>query len=251
MSPLFKNSVKKGKKNTMQSTQLYLKVKEIRDDTVILKDGGIRAVLKTSSINLNLKSEAEQNAVIYSYQNFLNTLEFPIQIIIRSKKLDLDTYIEKLKKIGVKQSNILLQKQTFEYIEYVSRLLEYADIMEKEFYVIIPQDPFGQEKKGFFKSFLDNIRPKDNVAKIKARHAKFEKLSKRLLERSNITTSGLENCGLKVQKLNTQELIELYYETYNPMTSRSQKVGPDDELALEYDESILNKPETAIPPDQN
>jgi len=235
----------------MQSTQLYLKVKEIRDDTVILKDGGIRAVLKTSSINLNLKSEAEQNAVIYSYQNFLNTLEFPIQIIIRSKKLDFYTYIEKLKKIGVKQSNILLQKQTFEYIEYVSRLLEYADIMEKEFYVIIPQDPFGQEKKGFFKSFLDNIRPKDNVAKIKARHAKFEKLSKRLLERSNITTSGLENCGLKVQKLNTQELIELYYETYNPMTSRSQKVGPDDELALEYDESILNKPETAIPPDQN
>jgi hypothetical protein len=124
-------------------------------------------------MNLNLKSEEEQNAVIYSYQNFLNSLEFPIQILIRSKKLDLDNYIEKLKKMGVKQANPLLQKQTFEYIEYISRLIEYADIMEKEFYVVIPQDPYGKEKQGFFRSFMQNMFPQDSVKKIKERHKKF------------------------------------------------------------------------------
>ena len=134
------NSVKGGKRDKKDSTQMHLKIAEIHDDTVVLKNGGLRGILKTSSINLNLKSEAEQNAVIYSYQNFLNTLEFPIQIVVRSKRLDLEAYIEKLKKIGVKQSNPLLQKQTFEYVEYISRLVEYADIMEKKFYVVIPQD---------------------------------------------------------------------------------------------------------------
>ncbi|MFA5792837.1 MAG: hypothetical protein WC897_03135 [Candidatus Gracilibacteria bacterium] len=231
------NSVKSGKKDKKLSTQLYLKVAEIRDDTAVLKNGGLRVVLKTSSVNLNLKSEEEQNAVIYSYQNFLNALEFPIQIVVRSKKLDLENYIEKLKKIGVKQTNPLLQKQTFEYIEYVSRLVEYADIMQKEFYVVIPQDPYGQERRSFLKSFIEMIFPADSVANIKKRHAQFEELKKRLMQRVNTVQSGLESCGLRVQQLDTEELIELFYETYNPLTSRSQRVGPDDKLALEQDEN--------------
>jgi hypothetical protein len=244
----FKNSIKKGSKNKKQSTQLYLKVSEIRDDTAMLKNGGLRAVLKTSSINLNLKSEEEQNAVIYSYQNFLNSLEFPIQILVRSKKLDLDNYIEKLKKTGVKQQNPLLQKQTFEYIEYISRLLEYADIMEKEFYVIVPQDPYGEEKKSLIRSFMQNIFPQDNVAKIKKRHKNFEGLKKRLDERVNTVRAGLESCNLRVQALNTQELIELFYETYNPQTSRIQKVDADSDLALEKDKETHVKPGTAEVP---
>ncbi len=230
-----KESVKNGQKNKKASTQLHLKIAEIRDNTAVLKNGGLRAVLKTSSINLNLKSEAEQNAVIYSYQNFLNTLEFPIQIVIRSKKLDIDNYIEKLKKLGVKQTNPLLQKQTFEYIEYISRLVEYADIMEKEFYVVIPQDPYGQEKRGFFKSFIEAIFPEDSATKIKTRHSQFETLKKSLTQRMNTVKSGLENCNLRVTELNTQELIELFYEVYNPMTSRSQKFANEDELAIEKD----------------
>jgi type IV secretory pathway VirB4 component len=244
-----KNSVKKGKKDPKLSTQRYLKIAEIRDDVVVLKNGGLRAVLKTSSINLNLKSEEEQNAVIYSYQNFLNTLEFPIQVTVRSKKLDLDTYIEKLKKIGVGQSNPLLQKQTFEYIEYISRLVEYADIMEKEFYVVVPQDPFGEEKKSFLRTFKEYILPQDNVAKITKRHRQFEELKKRLTQRMNIVKAGLEGCNLRVQPLNTQELIELYYETYNPMTSRNQKFAPEAELALEGDEQNMMSVRTAPTPD--
>ncbi len=248
MSPLFKASVKKGEKDKKSSTQLYMKVSEIHDDTVVLKNGGLRAVLKTSSINLNLKSEEEQNAVIYSYQNFLNSLEFPIQIVVRSKKLDLDQYIEKLKKMGVKQTNPLLQKQTFEYIEYISRLIEYANIMEKEFYVIVPQDPFAEESRGFFKSFLENIFPQDNVAKIKTRHSQFAELKKRLSDRVNTVRAGLESCGLRINILNTQELIELFYETYNPMTARSQKFAPEAELAIQMDEDEQVKPGTVEAP---
>lgn len=245
MKSLFKNSVKKDKQDPKQSTQLYLKVAEIHDDTAILKNGGLRAVLKSSSINLNLKSEDEQNAVIYSYQNFLNSLEFPIQIVIRSKKLDLETYIEKLKKLGVKQSNPLLQRQTFEYIEYISRLVEYADIMEKEFYVVIPQDPYGKEKKSIIRSFLENIFPEDKVSKIKQRQRQFGELKKQLDQRVNTVRAGLESCNLRVQELNTQELIELFYETYNPQTSRNQKFNPEDELALEKDKETQTKPDTA------
>lgn len=242
------NSVKGSKKNKNQSTQLYLKVAEIHDDTAVLKNGGLRAVLKTSSVNLNLKSEEEQNAVIYSYQNFLNTLEFPIQIVIRSRKLDLENYIEKLKKLAVKQSNPLLQRQTFEYIEYISRLVEYADIMEKQFYVVVPQDPFGEERRGFFKSFLESIFPQDTVSKVNQRRKQFEELKKRLTQRTNTVRSGLESCGLHVEELNTQALIELFYETYNPLTSRSQKFEPEDKLALESDETVKEEPPTADVP---
>ncbi len=230
-----KESVKDAKKNVQTSTQLHLKISEIRDNTVVLKNGGLRAILKSSSMNLNLKSEAEQNAVIYSYQNFLNTLEFPIQILIRSKKLDIDDYIEKLKKLAVKQTNPLMQKQTFEYIEYISRLVEYADIMEKEFYVVIPQDPFRSEQKGLIKTFLENIFPQDTVQKIKQRHGEFDELKKGLNQRVNTARAGLENCNLRVTELNTQELIELFYEVYNPMTSRNQKFTNEEDLALEND----------------
>lgn len=249
MSPKTKESVKAGKKNKAISTQTYLKIAEIRDDCLVLKNGGLRAVMKTSSINLNLKSEEEQNAVIYSYQNFLNQLEFPIQIVVRSKKLDLDNYIERLKKVGVKQTNPLLQKQTFEYIEYISRLVEYADIMEKSFYVIVPQDPYGEEKRGFMKSIMEALFPSDSVAKIKARHKQFDELKKKLDQRANITQAGLENCGLRVNRLDTQELIEVFYETYNPLTSLEQKFTTEDELALEMDADQHEDPGTVETPD--
>ncbi len=241
------DSIKKKKKSPKMSTQIALEIAEIHDDTVVLKNGGLRGILKSSSINLNLKSEAEQNAVIYSYQNFLNTLEFPIQIVVRSKKLDLENYIEDLKKIGVKQSNPLLQRQTFEYIEYVSRLVEYADIMEKEFYIVIPQDPYRAEKKGFLQSVYDNFFPQDTVAKIQQRQKEFNELNKQLQQRMNVAQSGLESCNLKIERLNTQELIELFYEVHNPLTARSQKFEAGDELALEEDKE-LTAPHSAEAP---
>ncbi|MBU1019504.1 MAG: hypothetical protein ABII07_00085 [Patescibacteria group bacterium] len=237
-----KKTVKNGHKMPGASTQTHIKISEIHDNTVILKNGGLRAVLKTSSINLHLKSEEEQNSITFSYQNFLNSLEFPIQIVVRSKKLDLDNYIAKLKKIEAKQQNKLLQMQTVDYIEYIQKLIEYADIMEKNFYVIIPQDPFKIQKPGFIKSFMESLNPKDSMSKIKQHRSEFENLRKQLNQRVNVVKSGLENCGLHIEELKTPRLIELFYEVYNPLTSRNQKITQLEKINVKMDPELHKNP---------
>jgi hypothetical protein len=240
-----KNSIKKAKKSPMASTQMYMKIAEIRDDTIVLKNGGIRSLLKVSSINFNLKSEEEQNAITYSYQGFLNSIEFPIQIVIRSKKLDIDSYIDTLSEIGTKQTNDLLQKQTYEYMDYIQRLVEYADIMEKQFYVVVPYDPFRSKKPTILQRFFQNMKPKDTQGELKKRHSEFAQLKKSLGQRTNIVKSGLEGCGLHVDQLKTQELIELFYEVYNPLSARNQKIDNLDDIKLKTDADILNETEEA------
>lgn len=218
-------SIHQKKGSTKNNTQLYLPIAEIKDSVVILKNGGVRAVLQTSSVNFNLKSEAEQNSLIYAYQSFLNTLEFPIQIVVRSRKLDIDHYLETLRETAEKQQNALLQKQTLEYHDYIKKLVEYADIMEKNFYVIVPYDPYRAQKKNIFSKFMDAISPEDSLPKIRQRHREFETLKKGLSQRSNIVRVGLENCNLQVQELDTQQLVELFYQIYNPETSRNEKLS--------------------------
>lgn len=217
-------SVKNKKNSNLASTQVHLPMAEIRDNVIILKNGGLRTIFKTSSINFNLKSEAEQNAIILSYQHFLNTLEFPIQIVVRSRKLEIDHYIENLKNLAEKQKNPLLQRQTYEYTEYIQKLIEYANIMEKEFFVIVPYDPYRKEKVTLIQKFWQWLHPKETLNDIKKRHSEFENLKKGLNQRVNIVQSGLENCGLKVEELHTPKIIELFYKIYNPETSRQEKV---------------------------
>lgn len=235
---------KQNRTNATHSTQTHLRIAEIRDNLMVLKNGGVRAVLKTSSINFNLKSEQEQNAIIYSYQGFLNSLEFPVQILIRSKKLDIDNYIEQVEALGDKQQNKLLQEQTYEYAQYIKRLVEYADIMEKEFYVIVPYDPGGgKEAPSRFQSFFHRMAPKDTYADIKRRHAQFEAYKKDLNQRINTVKTGLENCGLKVDQLDTLQIIELFYNSYNPLTSRNQKLKNVEKLSIETDEEMIKHEE--------
>lgn len=236
-------STVKNAKQTLASTQRYLKIAEIRDNTVVLKNGGIRSVLRVSSINFNLKSDDEQNAIIYSYQNFINSIEFPIQIIIKSKKLDIDNYIDQLNELGEKQTNTLLQRQTYEYMDYVQRLVEYADIMEKEFYVIVPYDSFRSTKPNVIQRFFQNMSPKDSFSELKRRHREFIQLKKSLNQRVNVVKSGLEGTGLAVEELSTQELIELFYETYNPLSARNQKIEGLEEIQIKQDTDILNADE--------
>ncbi|MDP4008221.1 MAG: hypothetical protein Q8P68_03460 [Candidatus Peregrinibacteria bacterium] len=227
-----KDTVKNIKNSSAMSTQQHMEIAEIRDNTLVLKNGGIRTILKTSSINFNLKSEAEQNSIVYSYQGFLNSLEFPIQVLVRSKKLEIDEYIEKIRGLGEKQQNSLLKKQTYEYAEYIQKLVEYADIMEKEFYVIVPYDPSRAEKKGVLREFLSFMKTKDNVIEIKRRHSEFEQLKKGLSQRVNVVKTGLEQCGLKVDELTTHELIELFYKVYNPGISRQEKIDSLQDMNL-------------------
>lgn len=236
-----KNSVKQKHTPPTASTQRFLPIAEIHENTLILKNGGLRAILQTSSVNFNLKSEDEQNALILSYQNFLNTLEFPVQILIRSKKLDVSRYIENVRHLAQDQSNPLLQKQTQAYGEYIEKLVEYADIMEKKFYVIVPVDPARntQGKQGFF-SFLkdihillDHLRPQDSVSKVLTRHREFQSLKKKLDQRVNVVKTSLNNCNLRTRQLNTEEIIELMYQSYNPLLSREEKVSQASKLNFE------------------
>ncbi|MBI4995021.1 hypothetical protein HZC21_05285 [Candidatus Peregrinibacteria bacterium] len=239
-NPFAKNSegVRKSSQNTKAAAQLHMRIAEIRDNTVVLKNGGLRAVLKISSLNFNLKSEEEQNAIIYSYQSFLNTLEFPVQIVVRSRKLDLDNYIEKLKGIVEKQTNKLLQKQTYDYIDYIQRLIEYADIMEKEFFVVVPMNPARAVKQNFIEKFWERMHPADSIASIVRRHREFEDLKKNLVQRTSIITSGLENCGVKVNQLTTSELIALFYQIYNPLTARNEKIEDVSGINLQSDADL-------------
>jgi len=214
----------KNRAEAMHSTQTYLRFAEIRDNVLVLKDGGVRVILKCSSINFNLKSEEEQNAIIYSYQNFLNSLEFPIQILIRSKRLNIDDYIDQVNALAEKQENMLLKQQTQEYALYVKKLVEYADIMEKEFYVIIPYEPGRSQGSFGIQSFFQRLAPKDSYMEIKRRHAEFNQLKKALSQRVNVVKSGLDNCGIRSKQLTTMEIIEVLYNSYNPNISRTSKL---------------------------
>ncbi len=207
-----KDKVKAGKNTQNTSTQTHLRIAEIRNDTVILKNGGVRAVLETTSINFNLKSEEEQNAIIQGYQSFLNTLDFPIQIVVKSKKLDLDNYLSSLSGVAEKQTNALLQKQTYDYIEYIKRLLEYADIMSKSFYVVVTYESFSSSKAGlfsFFSGFLQRLKGKETESDFLKRKKEFDQLKKGLDHRVNQAIGGLVNCGLKVERLDTSKLVEV------------------------------------------
>ena len=229
------DTVRQRKATAATSTQRYLPIAEIKNNSIVLKNGGVRAVLQTSSVNFNLKSEQEQNSLIYAYQSFLNTLEFPVQILIRSKKLDIDNYIENLKEIAENQTQPLLQKQTEEYTEYISKLIEYADIMEKKFYVVIPADIDAGPKLGFIEKFWEHMHPQDTLSKLLARQRDFQTRRKVLTQRVNIVKQGLESCNLRVAELNTQELISLMYKVYNPITSRDQKIDELDKTQIQKD----------------
>jgi len=217
-------TVKQKKGSPSVSTQKYLNIAEIKDNVAVLKNGGLRAVLQTNSINFNLKSEDEQNAIIYAYQSFLNSLDFPVQIVVHSRKLDVDKYIENVKEIGEKHENALLKKQTMEYCEYIQKLVEYADIMEKKFYVIVPYDPYRSQKKNMFSKFMERISSSDSVDAIKRRHKEFDELNKSLTQRVNTVKAGLEGCNLRVAQLTTPQLVELFYGIYNPETARNEKI---------------------------
>ena len=217
-----KDSVRQRKGTPTASTQLFLDIAEIKDNVVVLKNGGIRAILQTSSVNFNLKSEQEQNATIYSYQNFLNSLEFPIQIVVQSRKLD----------IGEKNENPLLKQQTSEYCDYIQRLIEYADIMEKKFYVIVPYDPYRAQNPNPVSRFMSSVSAQDSVDNIKRRHKEFEELGKKLSQRVATVKAGLDGCNLRSAQLETPQLIELFYQIYNPVTARNEKIKNIDNLDL-------------------
>ncbi len=217
------DSVRKKKKAFSMSTQRYLPIAEIKEDTVVLKNGGLRAVLKVNSLNFNLKSEIEQQGIIAGYQGFVNTLIFPIQILVRSTRLNIDPYIQNLKQRADVQTSPLLKDQTNDYADFMEKLVDIADIMQKSFYVIIPIDAPAKAKRTLIQRFLDWINVDDTRAKALQRSREFRAYSKILRDRVTLVQSGLENVGITMRRMKTEELVQLYYTIYNPITSQKQK----------------------------
>lgn len=228
-----KDTVRARKKGNANATQRFLPIAEIRNDTVLLKNGGIRAVLQIEALNFNLKSETEQQGIIAGYGAFVNTLTFPLQIVVRSTKTNIDDYLNSLRQIGEKHENQLLKDQTFNYVNFIQRLLDIADIMQKRFYVVVPIDK-SVRKKSIIETFLEWMHPDDTVGKAAVRNKELLQGLKELNERVELVEAGLTSVGLHCKRLTTRELLSLYYQIYNPKTSQHQKIpGSTEDLKLE------------------
>ncbi len=215
---------------TKPSTLRYLDIAGIRQDTVIMKDGDLRSVIMVSSINFALKNEDEQNAIISAYVSFLNNINFPRQIVIQSRELDIESYMSQLKQKEREQTNELLKMQITEYIGYIKELVSLSKIMNKRFYVVVPYNPMSDKKKGFFARLTETFSP---TQLIKMKEDRFLRLRKELSRRVETVISGLSSIGLNTIELDTQSLIELYYNTYNPVTSVNEKMNETEKLRLE------------------
>lgn len=194
-------------------TQEFIPIKEIRDDVFILKDGSLHMILMASTLNFALKSEEEQNAIIMQYQNFLNSLDFSVQFFIQSRKLNTDSYIAMLAEAEKNQDNELMKIQTKEYIEFIKNFVKISNVMAKAFYISIPYSTAGMEVK---KSFVGNIVSGFSKKTARQTADRFEENKVQLQQRADIVSQGLARVGVRVAPLNTEELIELFYELFNP-----------------------------------
>lgn len=219
------------------STQNALQIAEVRDGIVIMNDGSFRSVIMVKSINFDLMSQSEQEAVEYSYQGFLNSLYFPLQIFMRSKRVDLQPYIEKLDKIRSEHDNMLLAMLMDDYIGFIDQLSQQTNIMDKNFYVVIPYFPVADvqkaltQSKNFFTGLAGMFSKKEHHVVVN--EVDLEKAKTELRNRVQAVLAGLQQCGVQGLPLDTQELIELYYDSYNPDTATRQQLKNFNDLTAD------------------
>ncbi|MBU2566594.1 hypothetical protein KKG46_03480 [Patescibacteria group bacterium] len=210
--------------------QRYLDLAEIKEDILVLKDGTIRSVLLVSSINFALKSEDEQNAIVQAYMQFLNSLDFPIQVIIQSRRMNIDDYLGRLRDSESKQKNELLRNQISDYRSYIKQLVDLAEIMQKRFYIVVPYDPSTEQQKGFLTRASAVFTP---MITIRLTEERFKKNKQALMLRVNNIIAGLQGMSLSAVQLDTQSLIELFYTVYNPELFETQRMTDIEKLQLE------------------
>ena len=196
-------------------TQNFITISEVRDGVIVLKEGGLRAILLATSINLSLKSADEQIAVLLQFQNFLNTLEFSTQIVIQSRRRDMRPYLNTLELRMKDQSEPLLKIQTKEYIEFIRAFSEQTNIMEKSFFIVVPFTPTnlspGKGLSGFISSFQ-----KKNMNETKIDSVQFEEARSQLEQRIAVISQGLSRVGVRTAMLGSEEVVELFYKIFNP-----------------------------------
>ena len=214
---LEKSSVIESATPKKSSTLSFLNIDHFREGVMVLRDGSMRMVLRTSAVNFELKAEIERNSIIYGYQNFLNSLDFPIQIIVQSRMLDLDSYLKDLRGRSEKAGAEILKMQINDYVEFVESVIKVANIMQKRFYVVVPHYPGGFKKIGALGKFLNANNSEVSVND-------FDTEKKYLAQKTATVVNGLQGIGVRAIQLSTQELIELYYGVYNPEQSVNQKL---------------------------
>jgi len=211
-------------------TQKYLDVAEVKDDVVVLKSGAMRSILAVSAINFDLKSTDEQTAIINQYQNFLNSVDFPVQILVSSRKLDMRNYFNYIVSKEKTQPNELLRLQLSEYRSFIEQLVSGSNIMEKNFYIIIPFSPIENKDKGFFSNIGSLMNPQKNVLE---KNENFETYKNQLFQRVDHIIASLSGIGLRIAPLKTEELIELLFNSYNPEIFNTSELKDVEKLELQ------------------
>ena len=193
------------------ATQQFVPIEHVRDGVVVLKNGEMRSILITSSLNLSLKSEDEQQAVLLQFQNLLNSLDFPIEFFIQSRRLNIKPYMDLLQARSVEVKEDLLKIQIHEYMGFISKFTEESNIMTKHFFIVIPylSQTVGQPKSSSLLSF--GLNPSKEAEQIS-----FEASRIQLEQRVSTVMQGLTRFGLRSQKLGTEEIVELFYKLFNP-----------------------------------
>lgn len=197
-----------------KTTQEFVPIQEIRDGVVVLRDGTMRSIILASSLNFALKSQDEQNSIIFQFQNFINSLDFSVQMFIQSRKLDIRPYTSLLEERYKEQVNDLMKIQTREYIEFIKTFVENTNIMSKSFFVVIPYSPpilaVGENPvtKFFGKKKKEPVTMGNTAA--------FEENRSQLDQRVSVVEQGLVRCGIRVARLGTEEVVELFYKIFNP-----------------------------------
>lgn len=204
-----------------QPTQQFVDVEEIRDNVVLLKNGGLRRIIIVSGINFELKSQEEQGIITYTYQGFLNTLDFSVQFVVHSRKLNIDAYLQKLKERQNEEPNELLKNQIEEYVEFVRSFIEMNAVMAKTFFAVVPYDPIVLPTGG--KKLLD-IFKFGGKSKAAPLEESLEQKITQLEQRTDQVINGLSQIGLRAVVLNKEELIELFYNLYNPQAVEKKEL---------------------------
>lgn len=224
-------------KRAAATTQNSLLLSELRDGMIIMSDGSFRAVVACKSINFDLMSSREREGVEFSYQNFLNALYFPVQIFIRSQRIDIGPYIDRLVDIRRNQDNMLLNVLMDDYIQFVDMLSQEANIMDKSFFVVVPYFPGGDvnsvvsQGKGLFGKLFGGTK---QTAVTRIDKVTYEKAKDEIKNRVDSVISGLAQVGVRAVPLSTKELGELYYNMYNPDTAVREPLGDFDSVASTY-----------------
>jgi type IV secretory pathway VirB4 component len=229
-------AVQSQAKRNPNSAQNMLLLSELRDNMVIMSDGSFRAVITCKSINFDLMSSREREGVEYAYQSFLNSLTFPVQILIRSQRVDIAPYLDRLETIRKGLDNMLLGVLMDNYIDFMDRLAAEANIMDKSFFVIVPYYPAGDLNSAVnsSKNLFSALFKPQQQANTKINEDVYNKAKDELQNRVNTVLSGLFQMGVRSVQLNTKELGELYYNFYNPDTAVHQPLGDFENVTNTY-----------------